>query len=297
VLNIVNKADYLAWSSKNDSHLITTHPSTVISIIKQIQASITCEAKWLRWVWRKCKRKANYTSTHQSTNSSSNQAIWMANIKFQTQEGSNQNKRFLNAKDHIPPESKTNQTKRQIQSNMPTPPGVENTRFHQLSLDTPQDKHRPLKQQSKSKCIWHRNKSHKSKNNHQWSQANTHSPSTIRRVYENVHRVNEYVTLQYRESKLLFSILNPPSYIWQERERERCQSLGSQRVSREILGTQDLNTHKALNLSWGLERCKIWFIKRSHLVPLKSMPWDISSKKRASVIIKIKRWEALKGST
>jgi hypothetical protein len=33
----------------------------VISIIKQIQASITCEAKWLRWVWRKCKRKEKYT--------------------------------------------------------------------------------------------------------------------------------------------------------------------------------------------------------------------------------------------
>jgi hypothetical protein len=30
----------------------------VISIIKQIQAIITSEAKWLRWVWRKCKRKA-----------------------------------------------------------------------------------------------------------------------------------------------------------------------------------------------------------------------------------------------
>jgi hypothetical protein len=33
----------------------------MISIIKQIQASITCEAKWLRWVWRECKRKAKYT--------------------------------------------------------------------------------------------------------------------------------------------------------------------------------------------------------------------------------------------
>jgi hypothetical protein len=33
----------------------------MIIIIKQIQASITCEAKWLRWVWRKCKRKAKYT--------------------------------------------------------------------------------------------------------------------------------------------------------------------------------------------------------------------------------------------
>jgi recombination DNA repair RAD52 pathway protein len=32
-------------------------------------------------------------------------------------------------------------------------PEVENTRFHQLSLDTPQDKHRPLNQQGKSKRI------------------------------------------------------------------------------------------------------------------------------------------------
>jgi hypothetical protein len=33
----------------------------MINIIRQIQASITCEARWLRWVWRKCKRKAKYT--------------------------------------------------------------------------------------------------------------------------------------------------------------------------------------------------------------------------------------------
>jgi hypothetical protein len=37
--------DYLSWSSKRVSHLITTHPSIVISIIKQIQASIAGEAK------------------------------------------------------------------------------------------------------------------------------------------------------------------------------------------------------------------------------------------------------------
>jgi hypothetical protein len=34
----------------------------VISIIEQIQASITGEARWLKWVWRKCKRKARYTN-------------------------------------------------------------------------------------------------------------------------------------------------------------------------------------------------------------------------------------------
>jgi hypothetical protein len=55
----------------------------VISIIKQIQASITGEAKWLRWVWRKCKRKAKYISIQGKTpNSPSNQAIWMVNTNF-----------------------------------------------------------------------------------------------------------------------------------------------------------------------------------------------------------------------
>jgi hypothetical protein len=38
----------------------------------------------------------------------SNQVIWMTNIKFQTQEGSNQTTRFLNAKEHIPPKTKVN---------------------------------------------------------------------------------------------------------------------------------------------------------------------------------------------
>jgi hypothetical protein len=35
---------YLAWFSKGVSHLISTHPSIMISIINQIQASITGEA-------------------------------------------------------------------------------------------------------------------------------------------------------------------------------------------------------------------------------------------------------------
>jgi hypothetical protein len=65
----------------------------------------------------------------QIKSSPSNQAMWMANTKLQTQEGSNQNTRFLNAKDHTPPESKANQTKRQIQPKTPTPPEVENPRF------------------------------------------------------------------------------------------------------------------------------------------------------------------------
>jgi hypothetical protein len=54
---------------------------------------------------------------------------------------------------------------------MSTPPEVENPRFYQMSLDKPQDKHRLLRQQSMSKHIWSRHKSHKSENNHQRSQA------------------------------------------------------------------------------------------------------------------------------
>jgi hypothetical protein len=70
----------------------------------------------------------------------------MANIKFWTQEGSNQNARFLNAKDHTPPEPKVKHNKSQTQSKMRTPPEVKNPMFYQTSLDKPQGKHRPLKQ-------------------------------------------------------------------------------------------------------------------------------------------------------
>jgi Flp pilus assembly protein TadD len=51
------------------------------------------------------------------------------------------------ARKQAPPQSKANQTKHQTQSNMPTPPEVENTKFYQLSLDKPHDKHMRLKQQ------------------------------------------------------------------------------------------------------------------------------------------------------
>jgi hypothetical protein len=68
----------------------------------------------------------------------------MANTKFETQHGSNQNSRFLNGKSHTPLETKVNQTKRQAQPKMPTPLEVENTRFYQMRLDKPQDKVRPL---------------------------------------------------------------------------------------------------------------------------------------------------------
>jgi hypothetical protein len=92
------------------------------------------------------REKQNIQYTCQSTNSPSNQVIWMANTKFQTQEGSKKSTRFLNAKDHTPPEPKVKHTKRQTQSKMRTPPEVENPRFYQISLDKPQDKHRLLKQ-------------------------------------------------------------------------------------------------------------------------------------------------------
>jgi hypothetical protein len=54
--------------------------------------------------------------------------------QFPTQEGSKKSTRFLNAKDHTLPE-------------------VENPRFYHMNLDKPQGKHRPLKQQGKSRRI------------------------------------------------------------------------------------------------------------------------------------------------
>jgi hypothetical protein len=82
------------------------------------------------------------------TNSPSNQARWMANTKFQTQEGSKKSTRFLNTKNHTPPKRKAKHTKRQTQSKTRTLPEVENPRFYQISLDKPQDKHRLLNQQA-----------------------------------------------------------------------------------------------------------------------------------------------------
>jgi hypothetical protein len=46
----------------------------------------------------------------------------MANTKFPTQEGSNQNTSFLNGKNHTPPETKANKNKHQTQPKTPTPP-------------------------------------------------------------------------------------------------------------------------------------------------------------------------------
>jgi hypothetical protein len=53
------------------------------------------------------------------------------------------------AKDHTPPETKANQTKRQTQRKTPTPPEEDNSKFHQLRLDKPQDKLRSLEQQGR----------------------------------------------------------------------------------------------------------------------------------------------------
>jgi hypothetical protein len=99
------------------------------------------------------REKQNIQYTRKSRSSPSNQAIRMTNTKFSIHEGSNQNMRFLNAKDHTPPESKENQTKHRMQPKTSTPPEVENLRFYQMSLNKPEGKHRPLKQQSKSKRI------------------------------------------------------------------------------------------------------------------------------------------------
>jgi hypothetical protein len=77
----------------------------------------------------------------------------MANTNFQTQEGSNQNTSFLNGKKHTPSAIKANKNKHQTQTKTLTPPKVENTIFHQFSLDKPQDKLRTLKQQSKSMLL------------------------------------------------------------------------------------------------------------------------------------------------
>jgi hypothetical protein len=66
----------------------------------------------------------------------------MANTKFLTQEGSNQNTSFLNGKNHTPPETKANKNKHQTQTKRSTPPEVENTKFYPLSLEKPQVKHK-----------------------------------------------------------------------------------------------------------------------------------------------------------
>jgi hypothetical protein len=89
-------------------------------------------------------------------------------------------------------------------------------------------------------------------------------------VYEKAHRVSEDATLQYGELKaenkdignhpyLSYSkqkteivnahVLHPKTSILHvNRERERCPSLGSQRVNGKYLGTQDLDIYKCTQL-------------------------------------------------
>jgi hypothetical protein len=93
---------------------------------------------------------------------------------------------------------------------------------------------------------------------------------SIRRVYENAHKVSEDVTLQYGESKsmnedmenhlclnhskqktdiLKAHVLHlESSFLHMTRERD-VQVLDPKGLVNEYLGTQDLDTHKALNLS------------------------------------------------
>jgi hypothetical protein len=69
------------------------------------------------------------------------------------------------AKDHTPPKTNANQTKRQTQRKTPTPPEVENTRFYQMSLDKPQDQSRPLNRHNK-KNVYHQSSSSHSRGRH-----------------------------------------------------------------------------------------------------------------------------------
>jgi hypothetical protein len=84
VHNITIMTCYLAWSRKRVSHLISTHRSTMISIINQIQGSITGEAidRLDRYDEMQCDDKQDKVYKRQNTSSSSNQAIGMTNTKI-----------------------------------------------------------------------------------------------------------------------------------------------------------------------------------------------------------------------
>jgi hypothetical protein len=66
----------------------------------------------------------------------------------------------------IPPEIEANQTKRQTQWKMLTPPEVENIRFYPMSLDKPQYKPRPLNWHNKKNLDHQRNSSQSRGRNH-----------------------------------------------------------------------------------------------------------------------------------
>jgi hypothetical protein len=68
-------------------------------IIIQIQASITSEAKDNLGEYEKMQQKSKKIQIYKiKHNSPSNQVMGLKNTKFLTQEGSNQNSRFLNGK-------------------------------------------------------------------------------------------------------------------------------------------------------------------------------------------------------
>jgi hypothetical protein len=91
-------------------------------------------------------KNINSSSNQGKSQAPSNQVIWVVDIKFRTQGGSNQDTRFLNAKYHTPPKPKAKHNKHQSQLKTRTPPEVKNPMFYQMSLDKPQGKHMPLKQ-------------------------------------------------------------------------------------------------------------------------------------------------------
>jgi hypothetical protein len=81
MLKIAIKIGYLAWSSKRVSRLITTHPSIMINIIKQTQASIG-EAKDIGEYEENTRERQKIQIYKIKHNSSSNHAIMMANTNF-----------------------------------------------------------------------------------------------------------------------------------------------------------------------------------------------------------------------
>jgi hypothetical protein len=68
----------------------------------------------------------------------------------------------IQGKSKSPPQTKVNQTKRQTQRKMPTPPEVENTRFYLMSLDKP----RPLNRHNKKNVDHQNSPSHSMGRNH-----------------------------------------------------------------------------------------------------------------------------------
>jgi hypothetical protein len=81
MLNIAMMIGYLAWSSKRVSYLISTHPSTMIDIIIQIQGSITSKEIENFGGYEEMQCEENKVYTRQNIISPSNQVIGMTNSK------------------------------------------------------------------------------------------------------------------------------------------------------------------------------------------------------------------------